>query len=278
MPPRVWRCGGFELSLERPLLMGIVNVTPDSFSDGGKFVAADEALSQAQRLLEEGADIIDVGAESTRPGALGVDAEEELRRVRPVLAGLVGCGKPVSIDTHKPIVMRAALELGASIVNDVRALRDEGALQVVAESNCGVVLMHMRGTPADMQFAPEYADVVGEVAAFLTERRDAALAAGISAERIAVDPGFGFGKRLRDNMALLRELGILRRLGTVLAGVSRKSMLKNLTGRQFGARLGATVAASIAAAARGAEVLRVHDVGEIRDALTVWRAVNEAQL
>lgn len=258
--------------------MGIVNVTPDSFSDGGRFFDAAAALAQAERLLDEGADILDVGGESTRPGAPEVPADEELRRVIPLIEALAGRGRPVSIDTSKPEVMRAALAAGASIVNDVWALRQPGAEEVVAASGCGVVLMHMQGTPRTMQQSPHYDDVLTEVGMFLRGRRAALLARGVAAERIAVDPGFGFGKTAAHNWALLARLGQLATEGApLLAGVSRKSMLGQATGRVVTERLAASVAAALIAVQRGARIVRVHDVAATRDALAVLAAVGCAE-
>src|SRR5512134_3194220 len=207
--PRTWRCGRFALSLQRPLIMGIVNVTPDSFSDGGRFFGQDAALAHARQLIAEGADLIDVGGESTRPDASEVTVEDEMRRVMPVVEALGGGAGPVSIDTSKPEVMRAALARGAAVVNDVRALSVPGAIDVVAASDCGVVLMHMQGTPQTMQIDPRYADVAGEVATFLRERADEVFAAGVAPERVALDPGFGFGKTNEHNFELLARLGEL---------------------------------------------------------------------
>ncbi len=251
--------------------MGIVNVTPDSFSDGGRFFSSSAAVEHARRLLEEGADILDVGGESTRPGAAPVGIQEELDRVLPVIEALRGV--PVSIDTWKPEVMRAALVAGACLVNDVNALLAEGALDAVAQSGAGVCLMHKQGTPQTMQRQPHYSDVVAEVASFLRERIAACVGAGIARERIAIDPGFGFGKTLEHNLELLRGLDRLRELGVpVLAGLSRKSMLGAITGQDVEHRVSASVAAALIAVQRGATIVRVHDVGATVDALKVWRA------
>jgi dihydropteroate synthase len=255
-----------------PLLMGIVNVTPDSFHDGGRFACAEAAIAQARRLIDEGADIIDVGGESTRPGAEPLTAAEELARVLPVLEALRGCGAPLSVDTRQPAMMRAALAAGAAMINDVNALRAPGALEAIAGSDASVCLMHMRGEPRTMQQAPRYADVVGEVTAFLETRIAACVAAGIDRRRIVVDPGFGFGKRFEDNLALARALPALARLAPVLAGFSRKSMIGAMTGRAAtGDRLAGSLAAALWAARQGAAILRVHDVAATRDALAVWR-------
>ncbi len=268
--------GAFRLSLDRPLIMGIVNVTPDSFSDGGRLDSATAAVDHALKLAEEGADILDVGGESTRPGAAFVPSDEEMRRVLPVIAALVGRGLVVSVDTRKPEVMRAALDAGAAMVNDVMALRQPGALETLAGSQAAVCLMHMQGEPQTMQQAPHYADVVVEVGKFLHDRVAACEAAGIARERIVIDPGFGFGKTLEHNLVLLKQLRELTQLGVpLLAGMSRKSMLGALTGRGVGEREFAGVAAHLLAIARGARIVRVHDVAAMRDALAIWNAVEE---
>ena len=270
------RCGKYHLSLDRPLLMGIVNVTPDSFSDGGRFQSVAAAIEHGRHLIAEGADMLDIGGESTRPGAGEVGVEEELRRVIPVIEGLIETGVPLSIDTQKPLVMRAAIAAGASIVNDVNALRQEGALEVCADSQVGVCLMHMQGTPGNMQTAPVYADVASEVRAFLLERVAAVQAAGIARERLVIDPGFGFGKTREHNLALLRSLALLVKMGIpVLVGLSRKSFLGAVTGRDVNQRVWASVAAALIAAQKGAHILRVHDVGATRDAFAVLKAVEE---
>jgi len=258
--------------------MGIVNTTPDSFSDGGRWADPQSAIRHALTLLEEGADILDVGGESTRPGAEAVPADEEIRRVLPIIGALAGRGCVVSVDTRKPEVMRAALDAGAAMVNDVTALRTPGALAAVAASDAAVCLMHMQGEPQSMQQAPRYADVVTDVKGFLQGRVQACEAAGIGRERLVIDPGFGFGKTLQHNLALLKHLDRLGELGVpVLAGLSRKSMLGALTGRAVEQREFAGVAAHLAAVARGARLLRVHNVAAMRDALAVWNAVEEQQ-
>jgi len=273
----LWHCGCYRIDLARPRIMGIVNVTPDSFSDGGAFFDSQAAIDHARRLIDDGAEILDVGGESTRPGAPDVSADEELRRVLPLIEALLGSGVPISVDTSKPAVMRAALAAGACIVNDVYALRQSGAAEAVAESDCGVVLMHMQGTPRTMQEAPRYADVVDEVGAFLRERRAALVALGVAADRIAVDPGFGFGKTAAHNWTLLARLAEVDLEGApILAGVSRKSMLGQATGRPVTERLAASVAAAVIAVQNGARILRVHDVAATRDALAVLHAVNDA--
>jgi len=265
------------LAQRRPLLMGVVNVTPDSFHDGGRFAATDDAIAHGRRLAEEGADILDLGGESTRPGAQPVPADEELRRVLPVLEGLRGSGVPVSVDTRQPTVMRAVLAAGAAMINDVSALRAPGALEAVAGTDASVCLMHMQGEPRTMQQAPRYADVVGEVTAFLQARIEACIAAGIDRGRILVDPGFGFGKRLEDNLALARALPGLAALAPVLVGLSRKSMIGAMTVRAASAdRLAGSITAALWSAVHGAAVLRVHDVAATRDALAVWRQLEGA--
>jgi dihydropteroate synthase len=256
-------------------LMGIVNVTPDSFSDGGLFLDPAQAIDHARRLLDEGADLLDVGGESTRPGARDVSAEEELERVEPVIQGLRDAGAPVSIDTSKVAVAEVALDSGAQIVNDVTALRTEPELAALcAERDCGLVLMHMQGTPRTMQENPRYDDVVDDVKAFLAERIEFATSAGLAEERIWVDPGIGFGKTVEHNLELLRRLGELGELGRpIVVGASRKSFLGKLTGREVGDRLGGSIAANVLALLEGAEVFRVHDVAELRQALDVADAI-----
>jgi len=274
-PPPTWRTRRFRLDLARPLVMGIVNVTPDSFSDGGRFAQADAARAHCDLLLAQGADILDIGGESTRPGARLPDTAEQLARVRPVLEHAVTLGVPVSVDTADPVVMREALAIGVDILNDVRALQAHGALEVAAgDPDVGVCLMHMQGEPGTMQAAPHYDgdDVVGAVEAFLAARRDAAIAAGIARERIALDPGIGFGKTPAHNVALAVQQRRLLLLGCpLLLGWSRKSTLGALTGRPVGERLAASVAAALAAVQQGATIVRVHDVAETVDALKVWR-------
>ncbi len=268
-------CGRFRFSLRRPLIMGIVNVTPDSFSDGGRYLAAAQAIEHGLALREAGADILDIGGESTRPGAAAVSIEDELDRVLPVLEGLRDCGAALSVDSMKPAVMAAALAAGADLINDVRALQAPGALEAVAAADCGVCLMHMQGEPRVMQAAPTYRDVVAEVHDFLQARVDAALAAGIARERLLIDPGFGFGKTLDHNLVLFRALGQFTRIAPVLVGVSRKSMLGLITGRPVEQRLAASIAAALLAAERGAAILRVHDVGDTVDALKIMNTLGD---
>ena len=273
------RCGKFQLSLARPLIMGIVNLTPDSFSGDGVASDTARAIEHAWRQIDAGADMIDLGAESSRPGAIPTSLEEELMRLVPVLEGLSDCPVPISIDTYKPEVMRAALEHGASMINDIYALRRPGAVAAVAESDCAVCLMHMQGEPLTMQKNPGYCgDVVNDVREFLIERVDAVMAAGVSSDRLVLDPGFGFGKTLDHNLAILARLEdtACQHL-PVLAGMSRKTMLGAITGRAVEDRLAASIAAALIAAAHGARILRVHDVAETRDALAVWQAVEAAR-
>ncbi len=254
--------------------MGIVNVTPDSFSDGGQFLNVDAAIAHARQLIAQGADIIDIGGESTRPGAREVTLEEERQRVLPVLARLAGESIPVSIDTQKPELMRDAVAAGASMINDVNALQASGAIAVVAASNVAVCVMHKRGTPADMQRDPRYENVMDEVYAFLDQRVRTLRAAGVDIDRIVVDPGFGFGKTLEHNLALLRQLQRLSAMrAPIMAGISRKAILGRITGREASERVYASVAAALVAVKNGAAIVRVHDVAATRDALAVWSAV-----
>lgn len=270
------QCGRFKLSLERPLIMGVVNVTPDSFSDGGLFADTARAVAHARRLVGEGADILDLGGESTRPGAAPVSLDEERRRVLPVLEALAAGGVPVSVDTRKPGLMREAIAAGASMINDVLALSAPGALEAAAQAPVAVCLMHMQGDPGTMQVNPSYQDVVREVRAYLAGRIVAAERAGISRDRIVVDPGFGFGKTLEHNLALLRALAEFKSLGVaLLAGLSRKAMLGKLTGREPQERVHGSVAAALLAVQNGAQIVRVHDVAATRDALAVWNAVKK---
>ncbi len=272
--PDVFVCGRFRLPLDRPLLMGVVNITPDSFSDGGDFLDTGQAIAHARRLVSEGADILDLGGESSRPGSSPVSLDEERWRVLPVLEKVVQLEVPVSVDTSKPTLMREVIANGASIINDITALRAAGAVDVIAESGAGVCLMHMQGVPTNMQRSPFYDDVVTEVSRFLRERARCLLDSGVSASRILLDPGFGFGKTDQHNLELLHslsEIGAGR--FAVLAGLSRKSQLGRITGRkQAKLRLGSSIAAALAAVERGASVLRVHDVAETRDALLLWHA------
>ncbi len=268
-------CGSYRFNLSRPLVMGIVNVTPDSFSDGGRHLLRDAAIAHARQLIAEGADILDIGGESTRPGAMIIEVQEELDRVMPVIEGLRDVGVPLSIDTCKAAVMRAALAAGVHMVNDINALQQPEALAAVAASNAAVCLMHKQGLPKTMQIEPHYDDVVTEVLAFLYSRIRAVEAAGVAHQRIVIDPGFGFGKTLAHNLALLRNLQKFTELKVpLLAGLSRKSMLGAITGQDVNNRLPASLAAALLAVQHGASIVRVHDVQATCDALKVWQAVN----
>ena len=270
------RCAGNTLDLSSPVVMGVLNVTPDSFSDGGRFLAVESAVAHGLRLVDEGAAIIDIGGESTRPGAGAVSADEEIRRVLPVLERIHQAVPQViiSVDTSKPEVIREVAAAGAGLLNDVRAFQEPGALEVAAASGCALCLMHMQGDPRTMQRAPSYVDVVKEVKAFLAERAQACRAAGVAPDRIAIDPGFGFGKTLEHNLGLLRHL---RELACgewpVLVGLSRKSIVGTLTGRAAGERLHGSVALAVIAAMNGARIVRAHDVAATVDALKVVAAV-----
>ena len=269
------RLGRHALDLSVPRVMGIVNVTPDSFSDGGRFLEPSHAIAHAMRLVEEGADLVDVGGESTRPGAVDVPADVQAARIVPVVTALARAGALVSVDTSSTAVMRVALDAGASMINDVRALREPGALDLAAASDVAVCLMHMQGTPTTMQDDPRYDDVLHDVCTFLHARAEACRAAGIDAARIVVDPGFGFGKTLAHNAALVRGLPRIAALGyPVLAGLSRKGSLGAITSRPSTDRLAASLAAALAAVAHGAAIVRVHDVRETVDALKVWAALS----
>lgn len=270
-------CAGRRLSLDRPRIMGVVNLTPDSFSDGGRHAEPAAAVEHALRLVEEGADLLDLGGESTRPGASPVDAATELGRVMPVLEALLARVEvPVAVDTSKPEVMRAAIAAGAHMINDVRALRAEGALEAVAGSTVAVCLMHMQGEPRSMQQAPTYQDVVEEVRGFLADRLLACELSGIDRRRLVIDPGFGFGKTVEHNYRLLRQLSRFVDLGVpVLAGLSRKSMIGAVTGLPVDRRDPASAVAAVLAAEQGARLLRVHDVAGTRAALAVWQAWRE---
>ena len=280
------RCGRFEISLERPKIMGVVNATPDSFFEGARHVQADAAIARARELLADGADLLDIGAESTRPGADPVSEAEEWRRLAPVLEGLRGLPVPLSIDTRRPAVMRQALALGADMINDVSRFLNPDSIQAVAGSGAGVCIMHMAGDPSTMQRAPVYRDVVSQVREFLYGRVQALCAAGVGVNRIVLDPGIGFGKNLDHNIGLLRNLRSLASAGGVqtagaarsvalpiLVGLSRKSMIGAITGREPAGRLVGSVVAAVAAVAQGASIVRVHDVAETRDGLAVWKAV-----
>ena len=269
-----WHAGRFILPLQRPLVMGIVNVTPDFFSDGGRHAHALPALRHAQALVEEGADILDIGGESSRPGSPRLTHAQEGARIGPVLEEAVRWNVPVSVDTYQPETMRRALDLGVDIINDIHALQRPGALETVAKSDAGVCLMHMQGEPESMQHAPHYADVVGEVSRFLLARAASVESLGVDRSRIALDPGFGFGKALEHNLTLAKRLPELAQSGyPLLVGVSRKSMVGALTGREVAARLPGSLAAALACVAAGAQIVRVHDVAPTVDAIKVWHAM-----
>jgi dihydropteroate synthase len=276
--PTTWRCGRFLFDFakrNRPIVMGILNATPDSFSDGGKFRSPKDAIAQAERMLADGVDLIDIGGESTRPGAEPVGLQEELDRVLPVIEALKDCGVPLSIDTYKSETMRHALNAGVDCVNDIWALRQTGAVDAVLESqNCGIVLMHMQRDPLTMQFNPEYINVIAEVKQFLKDQADLLISSGIANDRIAIDPGFGFGKSLEHNLNMLTNFSEFSSLGLpVLAGISRKSMIGKVTGKDTNDRVAPSIAAAIMAADRGAAIVRVHDVAETVDALKLWEAI-----
>ena len=272
--PGVLRCGRFRLDLSRrPHVMGIVNLTPDSFSDGGRLGSLDVAVAHAWSMIEEGADMIDVGAESTRPGATPIDADEEWRRLAPLLDAMLDCPVPISVDTRKSDVMRRAIERGASMINDIEGFGSMASRDAVADSDCALCVMHMQGSPGTMQDDPRYDDVVAEVVAFLAGRIEALIARGVARDRLLVDPGFGFGKTHAHNLALLRGLGAFDALQLpVLAGLSRKGTIGTLTGRAVADRTAGSVAAALVAIDRGARIVRVHDVAATVDALRVWNA------
>jgi len=273
------RCGQHLLTLERPLVMGIVNLTPDSFSGDGLVGDIERAIQHARAQFEAGSDILDIGAESSRPGAIATSEDEELRRLLPVLREISRWGIPVSVDTYKPGVMRAALEAGASMINDITGMARPGAIEVVADSDCAVCIMHMQGEPGTMQQAPVYDDVVAEVRDFFVKQVANCRSAGIADERLVLDPGFGFGKTLEHNLKLFRELGSLAIEGLPLfIGVSRKTMLGAITGRPVDQRLPASIAAALVGAQKGAKILRVHDVAATRDALAIWSAIEQGDM
>lgn len=274
------QCGRYRLSVaatSRPLVMGILNVTPDSFSDAGKYHALDTAISHAEEMIAAGVDIIDIGGESTRPGSQPVSLQGELDRVMPLVYALRDCGKPLSIDTYKPEVMRETVAAGADMINDINGFRAPGALAVLAESDCALCIMHMQKDPQSMQLKPEYQDVVADVSTFLHERIAAIAQMNIARDRLCIDPGFGFGKSLAHNIALLKNIGQLQTSLDLplLAGLSRKSMLGALLDKPVEQRLAGSLAAALAAVANGARIVRVHDVAETVDALTVWHAINQ---
>jgi len=273
----VWRCGRFDLELDRAVVMGVLNVTPDSFSDGGQHGAVEAAIEHALNLIEQGAGIIDIGGESTRPGAQPVSVEQELARVLPVVEALRDSNIPISVDTCKPAVMRAVLEAGADIINDISGFRQASAREIVAaHPRCGVCVMHMQGEPRTMQQSPHYDDVTRDVVRSLQDSARALESLGIASDRISLDPGFGFGKSVAHNYDLMRDLEQLVDLGyPVLIGVSRKSMIGAVTGRPVDQRLAGSLAAALAAVARGAQIIRVHDVQQTIDAIRVWEAIEK---
>lgn len=273
---KTWLCGRFELNFERPLLMGIVNITPDSFSDGNHYLQADAAIAHAKQLIADGADILDIGAESTRPGAEPVALDDELRRLLPVIEGLRALNVPISVDTFKPAVMRAVLAAGADIINDIAGFRDPESIAAVAGTNCGLCVMHMQGEPRTMQQQPSYRDLHLEVKNFLSDRVQALRSAGVAPQRIMLDPGLGFGKTVEHNYTLLRDLEKIQIDSYPwLIGLSRKSMIGHVVNKAPQQRLAGSLAGMLAAVSRGAAVLRVHDVAESADALNVWLAVEQ---
>jgi dihydropteroate synthase len=277
--PTTWRCGRFLFDFskrKRPIVMGILNATPDSFSDGGRYRTTKDVIAHAELMIQGGVELIDIGGESTRPGANPVSLQEELDRVLPVIEALKDCGVPLSIDTYKAETMRQALNAGADCVNDIWALRQEGAVNAVLESvHCGIVLMHMQRDPLTMQFNPEYQDVIAEVNQFLNECANLLIEKGVEKNRIAIDPGFGFGKSLEHNLAMLANFQKFSEAGyPVLAGISRKSMIGKITGKDANDRVAPSIGAAIMAADRGAKIVRVHDAPETVDALKLWEAVN----
>ena len=276
--PATWRCGRFLFDFskrKRPIIMGILNATPDSFSDGGRFRTPQDAIVQAEQMIADGVDLIDIGGESTRPGAEAISLQEELDRVLPIIEALKDCGIPLSVDTYKAETMRQSLRAGVDCVNDIWALRQEGSVDAVMEnSSCGIVLMHMQRNPQTMQFDPVYVDVIDEVMQFLRERAELLVQKGVDKDRIAIDPGFGFGKSLEHNLNMLSNFGTFSKLSyPVLAGISRKSMIGKVTGKDTNGRVAASVAAAVMAADRGAKIIRVHDVPETVDALRLWEAI-----
>ncbi|MFC5474102.1 dihydropteroate synthase [Paraherbaspirillum soli] len=277
---KYYQCGRYRLPINtpeaRPLVMGILNITPDSFSDGGKFYSLEFALSHAEQMIADGVDIIDIGGESSRPGSPALSEEEELDRVMPAIYALRDCGKPISVDTYKPAVMREAIAAGVDLVNDINGFRAPGALEAVRDSDCALCVMHMQGVPQTMQAKPEYDDVIAQISDFLRERVAAMEQVGIARNRISIDPGFGFGKTIAHNVALLQNIGHIQQALDLplLAGMSRKTMLGDLTGRPIEKRLAGSLAAALVAVAQGAKIIRVHDVAETVDALKIWHAAH----
>lgn len=276
--PEYFQCGRYRFDLSgdkfRPLVMGILNMTPDSFSDGGRYFSLDAALTRAEQMIAEGVDIIDIGGESTRPNSEPVPLQEELDRVMPAIYALRDCGKPISVDTYKPEVMREAIAAGADMMNDINGFLAEGAIETIAGSDCGLCVMHMQRSPQTMQASPSYQDVVDEVTAFLRERVAALVASGVDRERICIDPGFGFGKTLEHNLILLKNVRQIQAACglPLLAGVSRKSMIGAITGKPPEGRLAGNIAAALIAIYHGARIVRVHEVAETVDAIKMWQA------
>lgn len=291
MLTRYFECGRYRFPMSvantdavktvfKPLVMGILNVTPDSFSDGGKFQSLDHAITHAEQMIEDGVDIIDIGGESSRPGAVALPLDEELKRVIPLIYALRDCGKPISIDTYKPEVMREAIIAGADMINDIRGFASPEARAVVADSDVGLCIMHMQKSPDIMQERPSYENVTRDVIAFLRERCEQLMAAGVEKNRLSIDPGFGFGKTLEHNIELLQNISLMQdELGLpVLAGISRKTMIGAITGKPVECRMAGSLAAALAAMAQGARIVRVHDVAETVDAIRVWQALNTVKL
>ena len=282
-PDTYLQCGRYRLKISgpsfRPLVMGVLNVTPDSFSDGGRFSSLDAAITQAELMIASGVDIIDIGGESTRPGSPPLSIDEELRRVMPVLYALRDCGKPISVDTRRSEVMQEAMIAGVDMINDITGFRDEDSLSLLRDSDCALCIMHMQGTPQTMQHDPSYDDVVGEVSEFLSQRADAAVSEGIDRRRLCIDPGFGFGKTLQHNLELLANVERIQRELSLplLAGLSRKSMIGKLTDKPVEQRMAGSIAAALYAIAQGARIVRVHDVAETVDAISIWQAAKNTE-
>ncbi len=275
----IWQCGRYTLALSRPHVMGILNMTPDSFSDGGQYLDPQLAIDRAHQMIADGADIIDIGGESTRPGAPKVCTCDELRRILPAIEALMDCGVPLSIDTQKPYVMREVLNIGVDIINDINGFNSPVAIDAVADSHAGLCIMHMQGTPQDMQAEPHYDDVVAEVAQFLGKQVQRLMTAGVARERLCLDPGFGFGKTLAHNQTLMRHLPQLSEKHhlPLLIGVSRKRMIGAITGRESAAeRTSGSVAAALWALQHGAQIVRVHDVAQTVDAIRTWQFFDPA--